>query len=179
MAIDATGALVKITLPWWAYLVAALAVFAGGALALRDHDAHVRLEALYQQTLDTLGHRLDSLQAEGKQIAIATHADTIRIEHWTPVYKTVHDTLLRNVHDTVEVLRFVQAADSTIKACSDLVSDCQARTRILTAQVAAVEAERDLWKKQAPGFLQRHEGAVCTATGILGAVGGFVLGKRL
>jgi hypothetical protein len=169
----------KITLPWWAYVLAALAVFAGGVLALHDHDAHVRLEALYQQTLDTLGHRLDSLEAEGKQIAIETHTDTIRIEHWTPIYKTIRDTVLKNVHDTVAVVQFVHTADSTIAACTQLVSDCQARTRILTAQVAAVEAERDLWKKQAPGFLQRHEGLACGATGVAGLVIGFWGGKHL
>ena len=169
----------KITLPWWAYVLAALAVFAGGALALHDHDAHVRLEALYQQTLDTLGHRLDSLEAEGKAVDLRVVHDTIVLAKWETSYKTIHDTVLRNVHDTIAVIQFVHTADSTLKACTDLVSDCQARTKILTEQVAAVSAERDIYRKQAPTFLMRNEGAVCTATGVLGAVGGILLGKRL
>jgi hypothetical protein len=170
---------VKITLPWWAYVVAGLLVVSGGALALRDHDAHVRLEVLYQQTLDSLGRKDTALRDSLKTNAIVLHTDTIVLTRWETKYATLHDTVLRDVHDTVAVVQFVHTADSTIAACSVLVTDCQARTRILTEQVAAAEAERDLYRKEAPGFLQRHEVGVCSATGVVGFVVGVIAGHRL
>jgi hypothetical protein len=137
------------------------------------------LAAQEADSLKALGHRSDSLSAEGKQLEIREVHDTVVLTRWKTQYAVRRDTVLLNLHDTVAVVRFVQAADSTIAACSVLVSDCQARAKVLEAQVAAVSAERDIYKRETPTFLQRQEPLVCSATGVVGLVVGFWGGRHL
>lgn len=165
-------------LPWWWVALIGLASLGVAVDALQAHDAEVRRTALVQHSLDSTATVLDSLRARDAKLAQATHTDTLKLVQWRTRYDTVEKRVVLNVHDTVAVVQFVHAADSTIAACSQLVTDCQARTRLLTEQVVAVSAERDLWKRQAPNLIQRHVGLVSGAAGVVGLVAGVVLGKH-
>jgi len=81
-------------------------------------------------------HALDSLARVAPKVDTAYVHDTIHVNHTTTVYQLQRDTLLKNIHDTVEVIRFVAAADSAVHACSVLRTDCDKRHTVDSAQAA-------------------------------------------
>ncbi len=175
----------KITLPWWAYAIAVIALLIGARVALAVHDADVRRTATLTDSL-RVAQRVELKLADSLvRYSKATHVDTVTVIVHQTAYRTLRDTVLK--HDTIpgappatpaQVKQAFAACDSTIAAQWALVTDCQAKTRILTEQIAAVSAERDLWRKQAPNLLQRHVGLVSGAAGVVGLVAGVVLGKH-
>ncbi len=82
----------------------------------------------------------DSLRLISRKVERIYVRDTIRL--WRTVARV--DTMTREVerwkHDTTEVVRYVQAADSAIQACRATVLTCEERHRIVTG-------ERDAWKR--------------------------------
>jgi hypothetical protein len=70
--------------------------------------------------------------------------DTVRLAKWLTRYDTARATI--NVHDTVEVRRFVAVADSTVRSCRatvlDLLSSCAAKDTLIASQRAIIGAYR-------------------------------------
>ncbi len=99
--------------------------------------------------------------------------DTIRLTRLVPALQVIHDTLLRHLTDTVLVRQFIEKADSTVQACTDLLSSCTLFRRQATATIAALEAKAAAIPAAAPRS--------CVATGalwtVLGAGVGFLGAK--
>lgn len=56
-------------------------------------------------------------------------------------YRTIRDTL--NIHDTVQVIRFVARADSVVRACTELQSSCALFRVRADSVIAGLTTERD------------------------------------
>jgi hypothetical protein len=125
-----------VTIPTWAKVGTALvAVVALVALGLGWYRAIGRNAVLASQEQATR-HSLDSLAVVSVRVDSVYVRDTLTLTHETTRYVTVRDTLLLHIHDTVTVLRFVQIADSTIKACTVLRSACDSRHAVDSATSA-------------------------------------------
>lgn len=78
-------------------------------------DATIRTQDSTLAVLRKSVHRVDSLYV--------VQVDTL----WRrkAVYDTIRDTLLKHLTDTLKVVEYIHAADSTIQACSQVVLTCQ------------------------------------------------------
>lgn len=76
---------------------------------------------------------LDSLRKLSAKVDTVRVAQTDSFTRWRTKYDTVRTTL--NIHDTIEVIRFVYVADSTIRACSLALASCEESRRLLGEQV--------------------------------------------
>ena len=147
-------------------LVALLAVHSCDARA--DENATLRAQILTLTTQQkTLAHTVDTLNVTVK------HDSLIYVTRWQTQYKAIHDTVLMHQTDTVTVERFVQVADSTIGACNRTLAACYARGVALGRKAVLSDSIAAAWKKQAPGFWQRHVGPITVGA----LVGGFLLGR--
>lgn len=82
----------------------------------------------------TTKHRADSLRADSLERVASI--DTVALTRWLTRWDTARVAF--NVHDTVEVIRTVSAADSTIRACREAVSalalSCSAKDTVIADQ---------------------------------------------
>jgi hypothetical protein len=120
--------------PWLRYaLVAALALLAG-ILFQRDRGktAAARTEIV-------------RLTHEKRVVDTLIAHDTLIFTRTLKVEVAAHDTVLKHLSDTVYVLRYIAAADSTIKACTLVVSDCARRAAIDDSIIAAMKRARPSW----------------------------------
>jgi hypothetical protein len=67
--------------------------------------------------------------------------DTVRLSTLVPRLQVIHDTLLQHLTDTVLVKQFIEKADSTVKACTDLMSSCAVFRQQATATIQALESK--------------------------------------
>jgi hypothetical protein len=78
--------------------------------------------------------------------------DTIRFTRWRDRVVTLRESL--TVTDTVEVVRFIAAQDSTIQACSAALLTCDERVRLRDARfdaaASAWRAERAVLAARVP-----------------------------
>ena len=94
----------------------------------------------------TIGRQQQQAQDNARVIATdkgaVAKADTIYVAHTDTLTRyvarttTLHDTVLKHLTDTVLVKEYVATADSTIRACSDVVLSCdtvRARYRALVS----------------------------------------------
>jgi hypothetical protein len=89
--------------------------------------------------LDAARHTADSLKALLAQAIVASEkADT--------VYRVVRKSVpvVVNVHDTLEVIRYVALTDSALKRCDELADSCKAVREEAKAQLQASERVHSL-----------------------------------
>lgn len=153
----------------WIVAVALLAAFAVAGYSC-SQERIAKLEQDRQVT--RLTGEVQGLARQLDSAAKAERRDSlIYVTQWRTKYQILHDSVIRNIHDTVEVVRFVHVADSTILACQAVLTDCEQRAALLTRRVTIADSLTGLYKKGQPSFLQRHLGPVT-----LGALlAGFVL----
>lgn len=98
-----------------------LAVALGAALFFtwRDGIAARAVAKQEVQMAERTVHRWQVLAARRDRVV---QADTVILTKWATHYDTLRQTL--DVHDTVQVLRYVAAADSTVHACRATVAAC-------------------------------------------------------
>lgn len=87
----------------------------------------------------------DSLSQVSRGIDTVYRVDTIRFTRWRTRLQTARDTL--TLTDTVEVLRFIAAADSTIAACSVALLTCEERVGVRDQRIEALERQIDAMPK--------------------------------
>jgi hypothetical protein len=118
--------------------------------------------ALHQR--DAANQRIGELRAQlavADSIATAEGAKTERtapiVQHdIKTVTRTVtrvdslRDSVTRFIHDTTVVLRYVQATDSALHACRDLVTSCDAYKTSATATIGALRTEVTALKAMPP-----------------------------
>jgi hypothetical protein len=162
-----------VSLKAWAIVVGiAFAIL----IALGAIERHAgAASAVFQHQRDSLQLVVSRTQREVDSIAkiriiVAVH-DTV----WQTKYHVSHDTVLAHLTDTLVVKQFVTVADSTVAACTLDVHTCDQQRAVLTQELSAISAQRDLYKWQSPDLLQRHVGAVSGLSGAAGLVLGFWL----
>lgn len=151
---------------WQPSLVAVALGF--GALEWRAHNAAEvakgRAEARAEQADSVL--RAIAQQLPKKDTIF--QRDTVRLLHLVSHTDTLRDTVLKHLTDTVIVKAYVQASDSTIRACTSVLHDCAAVQALLRQQVGALET------KLAAVPVAQPRSCVNTGlvSGLLGALGG-------
>lgn len=148
-------------------LLAAVALVVCGV----DWYHSVQRNAVLEASIGATQHSLDSLGKVSKVIDTAWVHDTIHLTHTTTVYTERRDTL--NIHDTVQVIRFVQAADSVVKACSLLQLTCEQRHQVDSATAAGWERIATAERKAKPSVV------LTTGKLILAGLAGAVVGHSL
>lgn len=130
-------------------IIAVVAIGLGLMFWLHEHDVRVRNEARLQDQLR--GAKATTTQWQAKYATASARVDTVTVTvvRWASRTDTLRDSVLAHLTDTVVVKQYVQAVDSTVKACRDLVSDC-ARFRVTAdSTIRAVSTERDVALKLA------------------------------
>lgn len=141
------------TLPTWVKPVAAL-VALGAILAVGVGWYHsIQRNAVLEASIASTQHSLDSLAKVAIVVDTAYVHDTVRLTHTKTVYTERRDTLLLNTHDTVQVIKFVQAADSVVKACSLLQLTCEQRHQVDSATAAGWERIAKAERKAQPSVV--------------------------
>lgn len=97
--------------------------------AKRDGRAEARIAALRAVN--------DSLIAASRRVDTVYVRDTLRLTMWRTRLDTLRDSL--TITDTVEVLRYIAVADSTIAACTDALRTCEARVAVRDERIVALE----------------------------------------
>lgn len=116
-----------------------LALIALAVLALALYGQEQRKRGAAEANATEWERKARALAVLTARVDTVYRADTVRLTRWRTQYDTLRTTL--NVHDTVEVLRFVAVADSTITACSVALVTCEQR-------VAARDAELRNWHRR-------------------------------
>ena len=79
---------------------------------------------------------------------------TVRVDR----VRTLRDTL--NVTDTIQVLVYLERADSALDACSEFVTSCERLRVAADSTVRSLEAERDAIRQYAesvkPAWIEKH-----------------------
>lgn len=121
----------------------ALVVVLGAVLALLAKSCHV--EPIPVPT-DPHEAQIKILQARVAELSMQVGKRDTVFRLIQPTYKAQRDTLLINVHDTIQVLRYVAVADSTVQACTALANDCRAFRREATALIDSQRVQVDWWR---------------------------------
>lgn len=117
------------------------------------------------------------MAADAAALDSATHRvarDTVRVRSVIAHYDTLRDTL--NIHDTVQVKVIVAKADSVVRACSDLVLSCVARSRIADSVIADLRLDNDVLRAARPTGLRKFWNDVKVP---LAFVGGVIVGVKV
>jgi hypothetical protein len=129
-------------------LLGAIAVVALGLYG-REQRARGRAEA----HLVELRIKNDSLALAQRRVDTLYRVQRDTFYRYRDRLDTLTVTVERWMHDTVQVVRFVALADSTVRACSAALLTCEERDRLwaqryanLEAQVAAMPKPRAEWK---------------------------------
>lgn len=96
--------------------------------------------------------------------------DTVRLRVLVTRWDTLRQTVDRWKHDTITVVRVVQVADSTIRACTATVLTCEQRVALTTRRAELAEEELAIHRRRIP---TRREQAM---THGLAAAGGLAFG---
>ena len=90
-------------------------------------------------------------EARADSLKVVYVRDTIRLTKWKTVYDTTRERL--TLTDTVEVLRFIAVADSTIRSCTVALSTCELRVGAEKAVSAQWEAKWRAERARRPSFI--------------------------
>ena len=131
-----------------AYLLAAVLILWAWQRDAKRAGAAEQRARVADSLLTIAETRADSLR-------VVYRTDTLRLTKWRTRFDTALVTL--NVTDTVEVLRFVAIADSTIRSCSVALQTCESR-------VAAQEAITAQWRVKFESERARRPSFVTTLT---------------
>lgn len=86
-----------------------------------------------------LAAKRDTVRVELLRLDTVYQRDTVRLTRWRERWDTVSRDVERWKHDTVEVVRFVQVADSTIRACVAALATCEQQKAALTRRAELAE----------------------------------------
>lgn len=100
--------------------------------------------------------------------------DTIRLTREVTKYRSIRDTL--KITDTVQVKEFVRQADSTIKACTEVVQTCEQKDSAHRIIEAGLRKQNDALKSLLPTKTERFFTAAKWT--LIGAAVGVVYSHR-
>lgn len=151
---------------WQVPLVAVALGF--GALMWHEHNVAEVGRGIALERARVADSTLKSLKPlTAKAETLFVH-DTVKLSHLVSHTDTLRDTVLKHLQDTIYVKAYIQASDSTIKACTSALHDCATVQALLRQQVGALET------KLAAVPVARPRSCVNTGlvSGLLGALGG-------
>ena len=130
---------------WFGIPRARLLAYAGClavGLSVLLWPSHSGAPTAYDAQLRTIWHRKMAADAQALREARAAVAhDSLHVAAVVYRYRTIRDTL--DVHDTVQVTRFVARADSVVRACTELQSSCALFRQRADSVIAGLQTEND------------------------------------
>jgi hypothetical protein len=130
-------------------ILVALALIGGGYVLWKDREHQRQIGAITAQL-----HQADSAlavwQERADSLAQAYHIDTVRLTYYRSKVDTLSVDVERWKRDTIQVVRYVALADSTVKACTLALHDCEARVGAVQHALDASQTEVRLLKLQVP-----------------------------
>jgi hypothetical protein len=96
-------------------------------------------------------------------LAKAYHVDTVRLTKIRRVTDSLTLTVDRWKTDTLKVVEYVIAADSTIRVCSQALATCEARVGAERQRVLAAQRETAALKAQMPSKARKWLGMAISA----------------
>jgi len=154
------------TLAKWALLAVAVLIAANVFLGYESNYAKGELARL---TIEA-----DSLRRVSARVDTVYKRDTLRFTRWRDSLVTLRESL--TVTDTLEVVRFVAAQDSTIVACSAALLTCERRVGIRDERLA-IEAGR--FRALEATIPTRWDRLRRTGCAVVGGAGGGALGATV
>lgn len=135
----------------WNFRVGLALVLVGGWQVVR---AHLRSDGALQAELHAAQDRYAALEEMGRHIDTVYHTDTLRFDAFRGKYAALRDSVMRSDGrvDTLFVPTLVQAADSTIAACTAVISTCEDKQANLWSQIGNLRTQLKLEQKRRPGF---------------------------
>lgn len=126
---------------WMFYSIVALILFVGGYVL-------GRYDRTPPTTVQQAQHQVDSVRVMVEHIDTLVRSRDRILRHTDTTYQQVRDTLLKAIHDTTVVERFVQACDSLKASCDAYRTAAQAKfladSQLFAAQTQAIAAWRAL-----------------------------------
>lgn len=104
---------------------------------------------------------------------VRVQIDTVRIK--ADGVKVVRDTLLAHLTDTVEVLRYVAATDTALRACTDLANSCERFHATADSLFKAKDATTGWYRAEAAHQARRARLWKYTSLGLSGFIAWRVL----
>jgi hypothetical protein len=120
----------------------------GGAIASYEHSA--KEQARIKAELVVADSTIYFWQAKADSLATAYRVDTIRFTSYRLRTDTMTTTVELWKHDTLKVVEYVTRADSTIKACTLALHDCEARVGAVQHALDASQSEVRTLKAHIP-----------------------------
>jgi len=115
----------------------ALFVLVGGLL-LGGVQCSARRDGVWAERARRAEAESDSLKRLVRVVDTIYRRDTVVLWRVKATTDTMTQTVDRWKHDTVEVVRYVRLADSTIRACTIALGTCEERVRLRDARIAAL-----------------------------------------
>ena len=158
------------------YLLPLVIAFGGVGfyIAVRQHDHDVAARAVLAQMVGAKDREIDRLKARNAIAETRVLHDSVVVTRAVTKYQTLRDTM--RVSDTVWVRQFVAQADSTVHACTELLSSCAVFRVTADSTMKAQDAENEVLRKAVtqlqPGWFARVKVPLAIAAG-------FYVGQRL
>lgn len=149
------------------WLALALAAVVSLGLYGREQRARGRAEAVGAQ----LRAENDSLRLAQAQVDTIYQRDTVRLWRVKERWDTAVVTVDRWKRDTLEVVRYVALADSTVRACTAALRTCEQRDSLWALRYGNLERQFATVPRPRPGWLVWTERGLTLWAGI-------ELGKR-
>lgn len=127
-----------------------------GALVLAavvGYTAVVQARAKLDRKRAVLEDTLDSLARQTAKVDTIYVRDSVTVWRLKRATDTLTVTVHQWKHDTVKVVEYVERADSTIRACSQLVLTCEARVALRDSTIATQQRRWDTREKPRPPLL--------------------------
>lgn len=94
--------------------------------------------------------RADSLADLADSLRHAVRKDTVVLWRVKKELDTLTVSVDRWKHDTVKVVQYVQKTDSAIRACTAVISTCQAQLLVADQRLTEQKLQTELYRKQLP-----------------------------
>lgn len=128
--------------PWWAWVVAGLALVGSGYWFCSIRDA--KRAAFDAATLEGYKHTIEALQAQSAKLDTVYLRDTLTLTKWRNNWDALaaqwreesageRDTI--TLRDTITVERLIATADTTIRACTQALRTCESQQAVLRSLI--------------------------------------------
>ena len=165
--------MIALLLRYW-HWVAIVALVAFGWAEWTAHNRALVREGQAQERARVADSALAVLRPQLARTDTILVRDTVRLTKLLPALQVIHDTLLQHLTDTVKVREYIEKADSTVRACTDLMSSCAVFRSQATATIAALEAK----VRAVPVAQPRSCVSTGAVSGLVGVGLGFLAGRH-
>ena len=140
----------------------AAGLLGAAGIAWHEHNQRLVAEGVAQEKTRVADSALKVVTPARIIAETALVHDVRTVTKLTTRFDTLRDSVIRNVHDTIQVVRLITVADSLAHACTDALGGCEKLRALLTT-------ERDDWKAKAQAAVSVPQRS-CLAPSVIGVL---------